>query len=408
MRVHRRRGIGFALIAGATLLVAAVACQLAPSPKPSEGESPSIDSPSLLPSPSLAALGSWTAAARLLTPRQLHTATLLPDGRVLIAGGENVTVPHGCGFGAGCLASAELFNPLRDDWAETGTMSIPRLTQTATLLPDGTVLVVGLGWDSRGGLASASAELYDPHAESWRPIAGPTQPRSGNTATLLRDGTVLISGGTGAGDLGQLATAERYDPRTGAWTNAGSLSASREGHTATLLADGKVLVVGGQVGPDVLASAEIFDPATGGWTLTSPMNFSRTLHTATLLPDGRVLVVGGVNRDEAPPAGEIYDPSSDTWNLTASLPNGRWHHTSTLLPSGRVLVAGGDLPEGTVDWEESAKSVLAFDSESEMWIRLAGMNYLHPGHTATLLPDGTVLVVGWAGYDAPSVEIFQP
>jgi hypothetical protein len=326
----------------------------------------------------------------------------------MVTGGENVTVPHGCGFGAGCLASADLFNPRSNSWTETGDMSVPRLSHTATLLPDGTVLVVGLGWDSRGGLASASAEVYDPQEGTWSSIPGPAQPRSEHAATLLRDGTVLVSGGTGAGDLGLLATAELYDPRTGTWTGTGSLSMPRARHTATLLADGTVLVVGGQAGPDVLASAEIFDPRTATWKPTSPMNLPRTSHTATLLPDGRVLVVGGLNRSEAPLAAEIYDASSGAWNLTDPLPNGRWNHTATLLTSGLVLVAGGDLPEDTIDWERAAKGVFAFDSRSQAWIPLAGMNYFHPGHTATLLPDGTVLVVGWTSSKTPSVEIFQP
>ena len=372
------------------------------------GESPPIASPSLRPSPSLTAIGTWAAADDTITPRWLHTATLLLDGHVLVTGGENLTAPHGCGMGNGCLDSAELFDPLTQGWTETGAMSIPRLQHTATLLADGTVLVVGLGWDMSGGLASASAESYDPQLGVWSPITAPAQPRSGHTATLLGDGTVLVSGGTGVGYLGLLATAELYDPRTGIWTTTGSMSMPRAGHTATLLADGRVLVVGGQVGPDMLASAEIFDPRTATWTATSPMSVPRTSHTATLLPNGSVLVVGGVNRIDAPLSAEIYDPLSGNWKLT-SMPSGRRGHTATLLLSGLVLVAGGEVSsDGKTDFAGPWKSVLAFDFRSQSWSTLADMHAFHEGSTATLLTDGTVLVVGSDGYHMPGVEIFVP
>ena len=224
-------------------------------------------------------------------------------------------------------------------------MSIPRLDHTATLLADGTVLVVGLGWDNLGGTASASAELYDPLRGVWSPIPGPVQPRSGHAATLLRDGTVLISGGTGTGYLGLLTTTELYDPAEGKLDDHWFPEHGADGTHSDAAGRWKGAGRGGSgEGPTCLHLPRSSDPPTGTWKPTSPMHFPRTSHTATLLRDGRVLVVGGVNRSEAPASGEIYDPASGDWNLTDSMPTSRWGHTATLLTSGLVLVAGGQAP----------------------------------------------------------------
>jgi WD40 repeat protein len=168
-------------------------------------------------------------------------------------------------------------------WSATGSMASARQHHTATLLPNGKVLVAG-GNDSTG------AELYDLASGTWSATGSMASARQHLTATLLRNGKVLVAGGS----------SWIYDPDTGIWTAAGSISGFPEyGHTATLLPDGKVLVVGGYVGGfGTSNSAELYDPATGAWAATGSMAISRQYHTATLLPDGKVLVAGGIDNDD--------------------------------------------------------------------------------------------------------------
>jgi len=233
---------------------------IGPSPSvlvvPSESPEPSPTvAPSASPTPpSPATAPAWTATGNMIEPRTGHTATLLADGRVLVAGGG----------GSVTLATAELYDPGTGSWTATGSMSGGRILHTATLLPDGKVLVAG-GADSIGETsvnALASAELYDPSTGSWTATGNMTQPRARHTATLLPDGKVLVVGGSGSGSgTDSLISAELYDPSTGSWTATGNLNEARTYHTATLLPDGKVLVAGGHgsSGP-LMASAELYDP----------------------------------------------------------------------------------------------------------------------------------------------------
>jgi N-acetylneuraminic acid mutarotase len=276
---------------------------------------------------------TWIATGSMGTPRDAATATLLPGGKVLVAGGaDGIAVP------TNVLASAELYDPASGTWTATGTMGTPRATATATLLPDGRVLVAG-GLD--GHNAGASAELYDPTTGTWTATGSMRDARFGHTATLLPNGRVLVVGGF-HGERIALASAELYDLASGTWIATGSLSQARLlGHTATLLANGKVLVTGGESGTGWLATCELYDPASGTWTATGTMGTPRAIATATLLPDGRVLVAGGLDLNNTLASAELYDPTSGTWTATGSMGQGRFGHTATLLPDGSVLVSGG-------------------------------------------------------------------
>ena len=251
--------------------------------------------------------GTWTVTASMIEMRALGTATLLPDGNVLVVGGEVLG-----GSGPHVLASAELYDPTSGTWRATGSMSTPRSGHTATLLPNGKVLVVG-GSDFTTVLSSA--ELYDPTTGTWTATGGMASARTAHTATLLTDGEVLVTGGDSAIPRGGfLASAELYDPATGAWRSTGSLRGVRVNASATLLPDGRVLVAGG-TDPDlvgVVASAELYDPSTGTWGPTASLGTGRKGHTAVLLRDGQVLVVGGErgNPTDALASAELYDPGS--------------------------------------------------------------------------------------------------
>jgi hypothetical protein len=241
------------------------------------------------------ALGRWIPAAAMSTARWGHTATVLSDGRLLVVGGQGERR-------AQTLASAEIYNPLSNRWTPAASMTTARHSHQAIPLADGTVLVVGGKGPGSAEPHLASAEIYRPATDTWTRVPDMSVPRVEHTATLLRDGRVLVVGG--ASDDGDdwsgmeyWSTSEIFDPAAGQWSPSGGMAVARAGHTATALGDGQVLVAGGSVRwNDVLTSAEIYDPATGQWHSRDSMSAPRYLHTATPLSNGtQILVVGGWN-----------------------------------------------------------------------------------------------------------------
>jgi uncharacterized delta-60 repeat protein len=337
--------------------------------------------------------GTWTVTGSLNTGRYGHTATLLPNGKVLVAGGYN---------GVTQLASAELYDPASGTWTVTGSLNTGRTDYTATLLRDGKVLVVGGAGISNNILASA--ELYDPASETWTLTGSLNTGRFGHTAALLPNGKVLVVGGASSDGGGGITSAELYDPASGTWTATGNLNTGRLRYTATLLPNGIVLVAGGlDSSNNALASAELYDPASGTWTATGNLMIARYEHMATLLPDGEVLVAGGNDSsNNALASAELYDPANGTWASTGSLNTARDYHTATLLPNGKVLVAGGF---------DSSNNALAsaelYEPASGTWTVTGNLNTARYAHTATLLPNGKVLVSGGDDSGA-SAELYDP
>jgi hypothetical protein len=226
-----------------------------------------------------------------------------------------------------------------------------------------------------------------------------------HTATLLADGRVLVTGGGAISASGQeeppLSSAELWDPATGTFTAAGSMTVPRGLHTATLLQDGTVLLVGGGE-KDALDTAELFDPATGTFTATGSLTTGRGMHTATLLADGRVLIVGGIggefdlsgSSDSAKPllSGELYDPATGTFTETGQLSTGRWMHTATLLQDGRVLIVGGS----SADMQSPLTTAEVYDPATGTFTEAGDIPVPYALHSALLLPDGRVLLAGGA------------
>jgi pimeloyl-ACP methyl ester carboxylesterase len=330
--------------------------------------------------PCSAGASGFANTGNLGTARSGHTATLLPNGRVLVVAGFNNSSIF--------LASTELYDLASGTWTASGDLATGRYQHTATLLPNGKVLVAGGGGNFT---ASASAELYDPANGTWAAAGNLTTSRAFPTANLLPNGKVLVTGGG--------VTAELYDPVSGTWTVTGSLATGRDTATATLLANGKVLVVGGYGNGVTRASAELYDPASGTWTTTGSLATARYQHTATLLPSGKVLVTGGYNFTGGYQASaELYDPASGTWTATASLATAFYRQTATLMPNGTVLVAGGAGVSG------SLASAELYDPASGTWTATGSLGAARAVYTATLLPNNKVLVAGGYNY-GPNVTL---
>ena len=272
----------------------------------------------------------------MATARGSHTATLLPNGEVLVAGGVS---NGGSPWAPSCTATAELYNPFTGQWTTTGSMTKPRDSHTATLLNDGSVLVAGGLCNGGGTYADNSAELYDPSTGTWRATGNMNVARVNTAATLLPNGQVLIAGGNTTSSGG--TSAELYDH--GHWTLTGSMNVYRPNLNATLLTNGNVLVFGGT---QLSSSAsEFYNPATGTWTRTGQYYVapSRSGHTLTLLGTGKALVAGGREKYSFTSYSRLYDSSTNSWPTTSAghMNNVRSGHTATLLHNGQVLVAGG-------------------------------------------------------------------
>lgn len=335
----------------------------------------------------------WEATGPLNVARDAHTATLLPDGRVLVTGGRNPSWP------SYALDSVEIFDPATGTWSLGPPMSVPRAMHTATSLADGRVLVTG-GIRDQSGAGHASAEIFDPTAQTWSHAGAMNEARSWHAATRLADGRVLVSGGwNGNGAAGT----ELYDPGAGTWRVTGDLVVRRYGHTMTRLDDGTVLLAGGSNSGDLqdtLHVTELYDPAEGRSHRVGDAFDGGVMQPATRLPDGGVLLTGGngggVGGSAVFGGGQRFDPHAHAWIRTAPMAGRRYGHTATLLANGHVLVVGGENQHSaypTLSYE-TLRSTERYDPANERWEGSADLDEARAGHTATALADGTVLVAG--------------
>jgi hypothetical protein len=335
--------------------------------------------------------GMWSPAAPLSTtwPIGSHTATLLNSGKVLIAGGHCYAIGPACGY---TVATAQLYDAVQNVWAPVGSMATPRSSHTATLLPNGTVLVAGGTQVYPGSyFALASVEIFDSATNAWTSTGSMSTARGSHVAALLHDGRVLVAGGSPSWDSrNSITTAEIFDPASGTWAATANTANAYVGDTATVLPDGRVLLAGGG---STSTTVEIFNPATATWSAAASLHFGRSDYTATLLNNGQVLVAGGSGPGGSGPYGalasaEIYDPSTNAWTVVGTMAFARTSHTATLLRDGDVLVAGGSDGNGPLATAE------IYSPSSGTWTSVYAMAIARSGHTATLLSDHSVFVTG--------------
>jgi hypothetical protein len=332
----------------------------------------------------------------MATARADHTATLLGNGKVLIAGGE------GAGFQD--LASAELYDPSTRTFTPTGSMITPRYAHSATLLADGRVLIAGGRQDGTRATSVFSAEIYDPSTGAFTAtgdltsIGGEVYANPWAVTTLLPDGRVFVAANNNA---------EIYDPQSGTFSATGPYAdPSLVDATATLLTNGKVLVTGCAADCSV-GVTELFDPQSGTFGVTGPMMvmyYPDYGYTATLLMDGRVLFLGSNDWPELADA-EVYDPAAGTFASIGG-PVSQEVAPASRLTDGTVLIAGGEVTggNGSAGAELYVPASGTFESAGEMTTD-------RHSHTATPLPDDTVLLTGgFSVWPDPtsSAEVYKP
>ncbi len=334
--------------------------------------------------------GSVRQAPPMLDPRSDQSATLLPDGTVLIAGGMRRNQSF--------YRSAEIFDPVTNQFGRTGDMSIARVGHEAVLLSSGKVLILG-GWI--GHAVTNVVEEYDPATKKFVVGGKMTTKRAHPSATLLDNGDVLIAGGNETDGRSGMATAELYHAATQTFEALPSMHEARLAHTATLLNDGRVLLAGGR-GETVTSSAEIYDPRTKQFVVTGGLNVARYKHTAALLPDGRVLVAGGSDARDwngTTNSAEIYDPRTGKFTATSPLAEARFKlpDEAAVLSSGLILVAGG------------GKHAELYDGKTGKF-SLAGGEFGNAWHymSETRLRDGRVLLAGgYANNDQATAQTWM-
>jgi len=377
--------------------------------------------------PATSTAGTWRLAAPLNVPRTDHTATLLADGRVLVAGGWQSWNADGS---SAAIASVELYDPVTGTWRETAPMNLARHSHGAALLDDGRVLVAGgssraavethFGVTATWGWLEVRAELFDPASESWSETGALPHPWAifnvTDRASLRRlsDGRILAAGAWS--DLSDDTTgglSEAYDPDTGAWSPLGVLPDVCHGPLVRRSAGHLALL--GRCGHLGLGPTQLFDldEASATWSVSTPPGGGRHGFTLTPLEDGRLLAVGGCRDDwywpcssPVPLAGALFDPATASWSPTSDMHFPRYYGTALRLPSGRVLVMTGNASAG-VTAENLGFAPELYDPATDTWTITPAMpHFVNINGVPVLLPSGEVIFTGGTLYDG--IELSNP
>jgi hypothetical protein len=355
------------------------------------------------------AFHNWQSSAEVFDPA---TGVFSPVGSMVVGRGmhtltrlfNNKVLVVGGYTGFAALSSAELYDSVTHTFTATGSMSQARMSHTATLMPLGNVLVTG-GTDFSSTLSSVESFTASGNSGSFAPAGSMTVARQQHSATMLLNGKLLVTGGTNNTGA-SLASAEITGLNGSGFTALPAMPSARAGHVSTVLSNGTILIAGGRAAGSNLQSAVLFDPF---FTSTSSMVVQRTEHTASRLASGQVLVAGGLmtSPSTAPTAiAQLYNPATGSWSNPVSMAVPRYRHTATVLADGRVLIIGGY----TGFISASTATAEVFDPFTGTFSAAGSMSVARVSHTATLLPNGRVLVTGGAIAGTPmnSAEVWDP
>lgn len=328
---------------------------------------------------------------RITPSRMAHTAVRLPSGRILFIGGSR---KKNSASDAEPITSIGIFDPETHIYGLVAQTVISCFYREAVALKDGKVLIAG-------GRDTERVEIFDSRSHRFERVEDLPIPMYGHRMTLLNDGMVLLTGGAEGAHRPALNIAFLFDPETGRFTTISPMNVPRMYHTTTRLKDGRVLITGGVPGTGeawgkAYASAEIFDPSVRRFIMTGSMNFPRAFHESVLLNDGKVLVAGGVGSslalDRKLKSVEVYDPKSSEFTFVGNMRQQRSEFTMSLLPSGRVVIVGGLESDG--NRYICLDGVELFNPLDNTFIQLPSLRYPRAFHTATVLDNGSVLIVG--------------
>jgi N-acetylneuraminic acid mutarotase len=328
----------------------------------------------------------------LQIPRSMHTATLLPNGKILLVGGSLEPDDF--------VADEELFDPATGTSSWIAPLHTKRHGHTATLLPDGRVLVVG-GYSLPQQWLD-DAEVYDPASDTWTVLPSLFKHGVSHSATLMKDGRVLVVGG--CIDSGVCTEkVEIFNPKTNSWVNAQPLKLDRASHIAQLLIDGRVLIAGGAGATNdrrVDGDGVVYDPEKNTWTATGPMSRPRIFAQSVLLPNGQVLAASGILLEDSSNqvmtnSVEVYDPISNTWAFAANMAEARYAFILILQPNGQVLAVGG-VRNWDNSWDDGSfvHEIEVYDPQTDQWHIAGAFPQPRAFATGILLPNGSVWVAG--------------
>ncbi len=341
--------------------------------------------------------GATEMTGSMGSARYLHSAANLPDGRVLVAGGNTVS-----GSASGVTALSVIYDPSTGVFSPTGPLNVARANHAVATLADGRILVAG-GRGLVNGFPAylASAEIYNPATGAWTMSAPMGTARQYPVAQRLPDGRVLIISVDSI-----ITSTEIFDPATETFSPSGSLGTARTNPAVATLSDGRVLVAGGLLYSGAFtSSSEIWNPAANAWMATGSMAWPRGYASATPLANGKVLVAGGYagSGSNFYAASELYDPATDSFSTSGSLNVPRVSHVAKALQDGNVIVTGGTASTWIIE-----SSIEQYDVVTGTWRVADRISQAVGQHTASLLPNGQVLIAGGSPGARATAELFDP
>lgn len=330
----------------------------------------------------------WAATGSMSYQNRFdHTSTLLKDGRVLVTGGRTSYNNYTA------LNSAEIYNPITNQWLSMPPMASNRVGHTATLLDDGRVIVIGGAYDNS---ITSAVEIFDPNSGQWVKSANLNKARTRHLAQLLPNSKILIAAGSD-GIYSYVNITEIYDPYTGISTNVSGFPGPMEGELKSVLLSTNTVLCASSARQSLL-----FDPNFNSWSYSSPMPTSGLAGDPVLLMDNRVLIAGGwTGTSGYVDMTYLYDPNSGLWSSSGNLNQRRGDHQTTSLKTGKVLITGGQYG-GEFLVRQSSTEI--YNSQTGVWTYGEPMLSARSRHKATMLKDGRVLVTG--GSDNPP-EIYS-